>query len=249
MANTENDRQIAIFSVDGSNQTFQVSQFDLQYGNQSVTAEFALEFADTFKEFSFVSDLTYNSVPYRFFGNVSPNWISISGDYNFDAIVSIDEQIGATLQFTQLPFAVGQYVFAASTSSILQWNAQSGFEVDIVSLELEEPSLNLQFNPHLALSGNLNKYGFVLNTLSYSDTVSSLDGSGTIVWNMTDGIFDSLHVSLLATSPISTEKLSLSADMSNPSLLPLSLDALKNDFYLSVDASVESFPSARHFVV
>ncbi|MBQ9205701.1 MAG: hypothetical protein IJ158_03185 [Treponema sp.] len=245
LANTENDRQIAIFSVDGSNQTFQVSQFDLQYGNQSVTAEFALEFADTFKEFSFVSDLTYNSVPYRFFGNVSPNWISISGDYNFDAIVSIDEQIGATLQFTQLPFAVGQYVFAASTSSILQWNAQSGFEVDIVSLELEEPSLNLQFNPHLALSGNLNKYGFVLNTLSYSDTVSSLDGSGTIVWNMTDGIFDSLHVSLLATSPISTEKLSLSADMSNPSLLPLSLDALKNDFYLSVDASVESFPSAR----
>lgn len=244
-ANTEKDLELLRFAVDGSKQTFQISQFDLLFGHQSAHAEISLDFADTLTEFSFVSDLTVNSVPYRFFGNVSPDWISISGDYDFDAVISIDEQIGATLQFNRLPFGVGKYVFAATTSSILHWNRESGFDVDVVSLEFEEPSAYLQFSPYLALSGSLSKYGFVLNTLAYSDAVSSLDGSGTLVWNLTDGIFDSIHASLNAQSPISNEKLTLSADLSNPGLLPFSLDAIMNDFYISVDASVESFPSAR----
>lgn len=244
-ANTEKDRQLVTFSLDGSKETFQLTDFDLLFGNQTAHAEFALEFADTFTEFSFVSDLTYNSVPYRFFGNVSPEWISVSGDYNFDAVVSIDEQVGATIQFTQLPFALGKYIFAVSSSSILSWSREGGFDVDIVSFEVDEPSSYLQFNPHLALSGSLSKYGFVLGTLAYSDTVSSLDGSGTVVWNMTDGVFDSVHASLLATSPISTEKINLTADLSNPSLAPFSAEAFQNDFYISVDASIESFPSAR----
>ena len=210
-ANTEKDRELVRFSVDGSNETFQLSDFDLIFGKQNAHAEISLEFADSFTEFSFMSDLTFNSVPYHFFGNVNPQWVSISGDYNFDAIVSIDEEIGATIQFNQLPFSVGKYVFAASTSAILHWDAASGIEADIVSLELEEPSLNLQFNPHLALSGNVSKYGFVLGTIAYSDAVSSLDGSGTVVWNMNEGIFDSIHASLSASSPISTEKISLTA--------------------------------------
>ena len=244
-ANTQKDLELLRFAVDGSRQTFQISEFDLLFGHQSAHADISLDFADTLTEFSFVSDLTVNSVPYRFFGNVSPDWIAVSGDYDFDAVISIDEQIGATLQFSQFPFSVGKYVFSASTSSILHWNRESGFDVDVISLELEEPSAYLQFSPHLALSGSLSKYGFVLNTLAYSDAFSSLDGSGTLVWNLNEGIFDSIHASLLAQSPISNEKISLSADLSNPALLPFSADALMNDFYISLDASLESFPSAR----
>lgn len=244
-ANTEEDRELLVFAVDGSKETVQLSNLDLIFGNQTAHAETSIEFSDRFLEFSFVSDLTFNSVPYRFFGNVSPEWISVSGDYNFDAVVSIDEQIGATLQFSQLPFAVGKYIFAASTSAIVQWNRESGFEADIVSLEFEEPSLNLEFNPHLALSGSLNKYGFVLDSLAYSDSVSSLDGLGSVIWNFNENIFDSVHVFLNAESPISSEKISINADLSNPNQVPFSLDAFKNDFYVSLDASIASFPSAR----
>ncbi|MBQ4378165.1 MAG: hypothetical protein II821_03085 [Treponema sp.] len=244
-ANTEKDRQLLVFSLDGSRETVQLSGLDLIFGNHTAHAEISAEFADRFGEFSFVSDLTLNSVPYRFFGNVSPEWISVSGDYNFDAVISIEDEIGATIQFSQLPFALGKYVFAASTSSIFHYSKEAGFGLDIVSLELEEPSLNLDFNPHLAFAGSLSKYGFVFSNLSYSDTVSALDGSGTIVWNLTDGIFDSVHATIDAASPISSEKISLIADFSNPNLLPFSLENLKNDFYISVDASVKSFPSAR----
>ena len=244
-ANTEKDLELVRFAVDGSKQTFQVSQFDLLFGRQAAHAEIALEFADSFKQFSFTSDLTFNSVPYRFFGNFSPEWIAISGDYDFDAIISIDDQIGATVQFSQLPFSVGKYVFSASTSAILRLDNEASFEADIVSLEIEEPSSYLQFSPHLALSGSLNKYGFELNTLAYSDTVSSLDGTGNIVWNLNDKILDSIHASLIAESPISAEKFTLSANLTNPNQLPFSADALKNDFYLSVEVALQSFPASR----
>ena len=244
-ANTEKDRQLLIFSMDGSNQTFQLSQFDVLFGKQSAHAEISVEFADTFKEFSFSSNFAVNSIPYRFWGTFSPEWISVSGDYNFDAIISIDEQIGATLQFNQLPFSFGKNVFAASTSAIIYWNKIEGFDANIISLEVEEPSLNLQFNPHLALSGNANKHGFVLNTLAYTDNTSSLDGNGSIVWNLNDGIFDSVHALIQASSPITSERLSISADFTNPSKQPFSTDALQNDFYMSVEASLESFPASR----
>ena len=244
-ANTEQDRQLVSFALDGSRETLQLSEFDLIFGRQTAHAEASIEFADNLKEFSFNTALTFNSVPYNFFGTVSPSWIAISGDYNFDAIVSIDNQIGATVQFSQLPFSLGKYVFSASSNAILHFSPEAGFDADIVSFELEEPSSYLQFGPHLAFSGNLSKYGFVFNTLSYTDTVSSLDGNGTVVWNMNGKIFDSLHASMSAQSPISAEKISLNADLSNPSQLPFSSEALKNDFYISVEASLNSFPSAR----
>lgn len=244
-ANTEKDRQLVNFAIDGSKETLQLSRLDLIFGNQTAHAETSIEFSDRLTEFSFTSDLTVNSLPYRFFGNVTPDWIAVSGDYDFDAIVSIDEQIGATLQFNRLPFSFGKFVFSASTNAVLHFGRESGFEADIVSLELDEPSSYLQFNPHLALSGALSKYGFVLNSLSYTDTVSSLDGAGSIMWNLNGKIFDSVHANLIAESPISTEKLSFSAEMTNPLQKEFSAEAVKNDFYISLEASVNSFPSAR----
>ncbi|WP_407426159.1 hypothetical protein [Treponema sp.] len=244
-ANTRKDREILIFSLDGSQETLQLSQFDLQFGNHSAHAEIEVDFADTFKEFSFTSAFTLNSIPYSFYGNFTPEWISVSGDYNFDAIVSIDERIGATLQFSQLPFAFGKNVFASSTSAILYWDENTGFEANIISFEIEEPSLNLAFNPHLAFSGTINPHGFALNSISYTDETSSLDGTGNIVWNLNEKIFDSLHANINAESPITSEKISLSADFTNPTQAPFSLDSLMNEFYMSVNASVVSFPSSR----
>mgnify|MGYP007069849652 CR=1 FL=1 len=244
-ANTKKDKELLVFSIDGSRETIQLPSLDLIFGNNVAHAETSIEFSDSFLDFSFVSDLAVNSVPYRFFGSVTPNWISVSGDYDFDAVISIDEQIGATVQFSQFPFSLGKYVFAASMSSIVHWSPEIGFDADIVSFELDEPSGYLQFNPHLAFSGSFSKYGFALDSMSYSDSVSNLDGSGTFVWNLNDGIFDSIYASFSAQSPISNEKISFALNLSNPNMLPFSVDSLKNDFYISLDAAFESFPAAR----
>lgn len=245
LANTKRDRELLIFALDGSNETFNISQFDLQFGSIEAHATSSVDFADNFKDFSFTSDLTVNSIPYRFAGSVSPEWISVSGDYDFDAVISLGKAISGSVSFRQFPAAAGKYVFALSTDSNFSWDLNNGVSAQISSFEVEEPSANLPFEPHLVFSGNANRYGFMFSTLAYSDSVSTLDGSGSFVWNLNSGIFDSIHANMNLSSYVSDERFDFSADFTNPSALPFSADALKNDFYMSVNLSAQNFPSAR----
>lgn len=245
LANTKRDRELLVFAVDGSKETFNINQFDLQFGNIEAHAQTSVDFADSFKDFSFTSDLTVNSIPYKFAGSVSPEWISVSGDYDFDAVISLGEKISGNIAFRNLPVAAGKYVFALSDDSKFSWDLNEGISAEITSFEIEEPSLNLPFSPHLVFSGNATRYGFMFSTLAYSDNVSSLDGSGNVVWNLNNGIFDSIHANINLASYISDEKFNFSADFTNPSGLPFSAEALKNDFYMSVSSSVQNLPSAR----
>lgn len=245
IANTRKDRELLIFAIDGSNETLQISQFDLQFGNQTAHAEVSFEFSDSFRECTFFSELSVNSVPYNFSGNASSGWLYVSGDYNFEMNAFFSDTIEVDVGCVQFPFRVGEYIFAFSTRSEIKWSGNDGISAHIDSFDLNEPSAKIQFNPHLALSGTLNRYGFVFDTLSYTDSTSSLDGEGNFVWNLNDGIFDSIHVSVRANSPISLENLSVSADFTNPAQLPFSMDALKNDFYMAATASFVSFPASR----
>ena len=122
LANTKKDRELLIFALDGSKETFNISQFDLQFGSIEAHAQSSVDFADNFKDFSFSSDLTVNSIPYRFSGSVSPEWISISGDYDFDAIVSFGEKISGSVSSRLFPVAAGKYVFALSFDTDFSWD-------------------------------------------------------------------------------------------------------------------------------
>ncbi len=245
LANTKKERELLVFALDGSKETFNISQLDLQFGSIEAHAQTSVDFADNFRDFSFSSNLTVNSIPYSFSGSVSPEWISISGDYDFDAVVSIGEKISGSVSSRLFPVAAGKYVFALSFGTDFSWDLNEGISAEIASFELEEPSLNLSFAPHLVFSGSANRYGFMFSTLAYSDNVSSLDGSGTFVWNLNNGIFDSIHANIDMASIVSSEKFSFSADFTNPSQLPFSAETLKNDFYMSVSSSMQNFPCGR----
>ncbi|MBQ0051453.1 MAG: hypothetical protein KBT11_05250 [Treponema sp.] len=245
IANSRKDRELLIFAADGSKETFNISQFDLQFGSMEAHAQAAVDFAENLKEFSFVTDLTVNSIPYRFNGNVSPGWISVSGDYNFDAVVSIDDSIFGNVTSSKFPVAAGKNVLAFSLDTSFNWNKDDGISAEIASFELEEPSGNLTFAPRLAFSGSANRHGFMFNTFAYSDMVSNLDGEGSIVWNLNEGIFDSIHAILNGQSLISSERFSFNVDFTNPAQLPFSGEALMNDFYMSVESEIHNFPMAR----
>lgn len=245
LANTQKDRELLIFAVDGSNETFNISQFDLQYGNMEAHASAAVDFINGFKEYSFVTDFNVNSIPYHFSGSVNSEWISVSGDYDFDAMISAGEVISGMVSCRNFPIPAGKEIFSVSSDVNFNWNKEEGIAAEVRTFELEQPSSSLDINPHLAFSGTANRYGFEFNTFVYSDIVSSVDGSGSIVWNLNDGIFDSIHIALEGANVITSEKLSVTADFSNPSQLPFSLNAVKNDFYMSVAVNVEDFPSSR----
>lgn len=274
-ANTKKEREIVVFAADGSNQTINLSRFDLQYGNNFVNANISLDFGDSFAladsvsldsenspgeskgfslgEFSFFGDIVVNAMPYSFSGNYAPGWIGVTGDYNLVASLLFDDddsddlfdRFSGTIRFDALPLAFGKNILTISTNSSFTWNETDGIALNIMNFELEEPSGNLEFRPRFAFSGSANRYGFMFDTLAYSDSVSLLDGRGSVVWNLNGGIFDSIHLNLDASSPLNSETLSLKVDFTNPGKLPLSVKNLRNDFYLSAETYVRAFPMAR----
>ncbi len=245
IANTRKERELVVFSMDGSNQTFQLTQLEIQFGNNVAHAQASIDFVNGLKEFSLVSNMTVNSIPYRLSGNFTPEWISFSGDYGFDAVVFVGEELNGSIQFSNLPFAIGKSIFSASTNCSFVFNEVEGIAAQVYSFEIDHPSSRFAVSPHFVVSGSVNNYGFLISDFAYTDDSSSLNGDGSILWNINNGIFDSVRISVQGASPVSAEKLRIAADITNPNMLPFSADALTNEFYFSCDASVVAFPVSR----
>lgn len=247
LANTEKEKQLLTFALDGSSETITLSSLDLQYGNQTAHATAGIDFSSGFSEFNFYTDLIFNSLPFGFRGAFSRNFINISGDYGFSTAVSFDKEISGSIAFTALPVSFGKTIFSASLNTSFSWNEVSGIEIDIKTFDLDEPYGSMRLRPHLAFTGSANRYGVAINRLAYSDTVSALDGKMNLVWSLNDGIFDSIFVELEAESILNSEKISLNAELRNLEKKLLTVENLKNDFYVNAMVSLSAFPAGRFF--
>lgn len=245
VGNTARDGDLIRIVADGSNQTMQLTSLDVQFGKTSLSASLQADFSHGFDDFSFYGESTVNTLPYSFNGNYASGWLSVAGDYDLDAMLSLGDFVSGSVRFSALPIAFGKNILAFSTDATFSWSETNGPLVDILSFEMEDASDRLALKPKLSLAGSINSYSFVLTSLAYSDAVSVLDGSGNVLWNIDEGIFDSIHVDLQATSPLSLENLSLAMDFVNPLQKPLSLEALQNDFYVSAQIGVTDFPVGR----
>ncbi|MCR5723738.1 MAG: translocation/assembly module TamB, partial [Treponema sp.] len=245
LANTQNDHELLMFAADGSNQTVQLSNFELQFGSMSASANIQADFDRGFDDFTFFGSATVNALPYSFNGNYARRWLSVSGDYGFEAVLSLADEVTGSVRFSQLPVAAGKNVFAFSTESSFSWSEETGPTAELYSFSMEDASGASSLNPRMTVSGSMNHNSFVFSSLSYSDSVSELDGSGNILWNVNNGIFDSIHIDFDARSPLYSEQISLAADFVNPTQVPFSAAALQNDFYVSVQAKLTAFPLGR----
>lgn len=245
VANTTKDRQMLWFAVDGSNQTVQLSRFDLVYGALTVDASMTADFSNGFDNFSFFGDMTVNELPYRFNGTYGSDWLTVAGDYDFDALVNFGEETMGSLRFSALPVPLGKLVASLTTNSTFSWNRNGEFTVELLDFSAEDTTGFFRMNPKLSLVGTINQYGCMLSNIGYTDAISVLNGVGNMLWNVNDGIFDSIHIDMNAASPLTRETLSLNADVTNPNQVAFSAPALKNDFYFNAQADVESFPIAR----
>ena len=245
IANTQNDRELCMFAADGSNQTVQISSLEVQYGNLAASASLMADFERGFEDFTFYGDATVNALPYRFNGNYASSWLSVSGDYDFDAALSLADSVSGSLHFSALPVALGKHIMAFSADTSFSWSEEAGPAVEIYHFGFEDAAETSALKPRLALSGTVNHDSFVASSFSYTDSVSILEGNGSLLWNINNRIFDSIHLALNAQDPVSAERISLAANFTNPTHAPFSLDALKNDFYMSAETELESFPTAR----
>lgn len=249
IANTKKDREVLVFAVDGSNQTIQLSRFDLIYGSQTAHASAQADFMPDTREAVFSGDFTVNSLPYRFNGTVSPDYIGVTGDYGLDAAVTFgnspDSEINGTAKFSSLPFSIGSSVVTVTADTAFSYTNHDGFALNIMRLEAEEPTGKLSFRPKLTLSGTANSYGLVFDSIAYTDSVSVLNGQASLLWNYNNGLFDSAHAALNVSSPLTAEKFDFTGDLTNPTHEPLSFSSLMNDIYFSSELSVSSLPMSR----
>lgn len=244
-ANTaRSDSEFGTFAVDGSNEGIQLSSLDLQYGGFSVQAEASVDLSGGGDALAFTLATTVNSLPYRFAGSVSPQWLSVSGDYGFDAMVSLSPPLSGFVQFTSLPVSVGDYVLSLSTMSSFEWG-EDGPSAKVSRLDVSEPTGRLAMEPRVSISGELSKYGFVFDALSYTDVGSELDMTGSLSWSLSGDALEFARVDLSGGSPISPERVSVLAELTNPAQLPFAEASVADDYYLSATVSLESFPFSR----
>ena len=248
LANTSNYDEIVLFAVNGSKETLQVSQFDMHTAGQFVQATAGFDFSSGYSDFSFSVDLTCNSIPYGFSGVRTGDFLSVSGDYELNTILMRDKKSGkysGSVSFSSLPVPLGKSVYSFSTFSTFTGSCADDFSVVVNSLEVEESSEKIASAPRIVVSGVCDKNGFVADSIVYSDVVSALEGSGSIFLSMPLGVFESVRCEISLHNSSGNETVFVSAGCTNESHIPFSFGALKNEFVLAGEITVNEVPVAR----
>lgn len=243
-ANTEKDRQFILISFDGNQSSVSISQLDFMYGKNSVIAKASAEYSKEDRQFIFSTSMNVNDIPYDFDGIYTlGKWLNVTGSYGLNVNVDFDSGISGTAQFSTLPVSVKDFLFAFSADTSFYWRKGKNFNVEIINFEGEEFSGKISVKPKIKFAGNVNESGLILSSLIYSDTISTLEGSGYGLLNFDSGTFGSLTSEIILSNPFSQESLSLNASVTNPLLQDFS--RFREDFYFSAECSINTFPLKR----
>ncbi len=246
LADTSAPARVLALSVDGTEQAVHVNSLHLSYDGQDVQAVADADISLADNQVLFTTDCSVNSIPYQLNGIYSfGEWLNITGNYGLDVTVNFDDIIHGTAQLSNFPVAFSDFLFSISLNTAFSYSEQNGIVVDIPHLELEEISGKISIDPRIAISGRVDNAGFVIDSLSYTDISSQLQGSGYALWNINGGIFDSLNLDLDVSSQLSTERIHLQGNLTNPLGAPLDSEHIMSDFYFSAQADIVSFPLDR----
>lgn len=245
LANTQKDRQMLVFSLDGSKETINISQLELLYDRHSVTATAGIDLLLDQKQIMFNTDFSFNSIPYRLSGIYTfGQWLSITGDYGLELDVNFNNPLHGVFSVNNFPISAYGFLLSLSARTNFTYSALEGFNFNIENLSLEDLDSNHNLGSKISLSGKVDNESVVFDQIGYSDTVSTLTGSGEAFWDINqEGIFKSASVDLDLGNEATDEKISIVGALENP--MDLGFDKLVTDWALALDVSVDSFPLGR----
>jgi hypothetical protein len=111
--------------------------------------------------------------------------------------------------------------------------------------EIEEVSGAIPINPRAAFSGRLDRYGLFFDTITYTDTGSSLLGSGGVNWDLNAGVADNINVNMDLANSVTAEGYTLSLNLSNPEEVPFASRDFLQALYMSLNLDLRQFPFSR----
>lgn len=254
-ADTKDQRNLLVLSVDGSGDVFNISDLTLLYADQSMSGNGMIDFSDNSKAQTklFSADFSINSIPYYLNGSYSSGILTATGNYGFDSSFTFgkDGSVEGFLNCASMPLKIGNYAVTTTIDTNLLYMNRDFFTLSIENLSLEEPTGNFALNPSFRMKGIANQYGIVMDQVNYTDSASVLDGTGSLLWNIsreigTNGkeklIFDSVHFNFDLMSPVRNQKVAANCDLTNPVRVELGDKNWMDSIYVNSDAVVTQFP-------
>lgn len=252
IANTSKDNQVLMLTANGNEQSIQLNQLSLVYGKYALEAGATLDIDPSTSDMFYTVDLLLSSIPYSFSGNIMKEVITFSGDYGTQAQVNLGSgKIDGYAIVENLPFTLANKSYIFSLNSNFAYDTENGPSVNVNRISLENVSQNYTISPKVMASGNVNKYGARIESITYTDYYSTLEGSADVILNINEGMFDSATLLLNVERPSSDESISMDASLSNPEHVKLSGESILSSLYLSSqiqlnDFSLNRFAKASH---
>lgn len=245
LANTEKDRQMLFLSMDGSNETVNITQFELLFGKISAFATAGVDLLLKQKQIMFTTDLSLNNIPYSLAGAYTfGEWLTVSGDYGLELDVNFNDPLHGIFKINEFPLSMYGFLLSLSASSDFTYSSDEGLLFNLDNLTVEDLSNHLNLGAKIILSGALNNSGVVFDQIGYSDSVSSLAGDGSLYWSIDeDGIFNSADLDISLSESLGEEKIFISGTLENPELL--GTDSILQAWPFELDVSIDSFQMRR----
>ncbi len=247
LANTKKDNQVLMLVINGNEQSIQVNNFYLVYGSLAVDATASLDSMPGSSDKFYTVDLLSSSIPYHFSGSIMPEVITLTGDYGTDAEVRIgkNKAIDGFATFKGLPFMLQNSAYIVSLDTSFGYNEEEGPNITLQHLQVEKDSPDSSVNPRLEISGSGTKYGAQINSISYTDLYSSLNGNSDITINIDRNVFSSAGIQMNLRDELSDESFVIDASVSNPDLVVLNKDTLFTSLYANAMVEISNFSLNR----
>lgn len=257
VANTSRDDQMLILEADGNDDTFQLSRLEFVFGGQKLLMDGLVEKFPDSAERLLSGRLELNGIPYNFSGVSSKDRLEINSEYglrfafgtNTSGPVAVIEGAFAAAGF---PLKFGGKTFELSTDTTFSYSLEEGFSALIPYFDgrlLEGTSV---LNPSVSFTAAIDKNGAFFDKMSYSDAVSSLDGSGSFIYRFNDSLFDNADYNFNFENSAGLEKVSLDGTFLNSTGTPINVGTIlsgsfvKNLFF-TLQLKINSLRSARFF--
>ena len=242
-ANTKKENQAVMISFNGNNESVQLDNVSFIMNKIAVEASGMLEFSNNYKDFLFSLDLLNEAIPYNFYGSKTNDSISVYGDYDFYASVDLSKiakqnQIEANLSFYKLPFSFGDGAVFLSSNLLFSFDEKNGPYMNVLNFEAELNSPKINFIPKLQLDANITKYGAQINSLTYSDSYSLMEGFSTVLINSNQNNLESVGVQLSLKNALNNEAITMEANFSNPELKSFSMQNILESLYMDVQIKI-----------
>ena len=252
IADTTSDNRMLMVSLDGNNDNLQLTRFELIIDDQNI---FATAHAENMKEpgkkdlQTILSGMVeYNSIPYSFSGLIKQDWISITGDYglNFTFINDKDsDNLLGSFALEAFPVKLKETTLSFFANTNFSYNLQDKINVNVVNFEVQSINGFSQVNPSFAFSGRLDKTGTYLEQIAYTDAVSNLSGTGSLIWNFNNADFENAVYDIILQDPLYSEHVEIKGNLSNPENKPFNSESILKDYYISTEIALASFRTGR----